>query len=175
MPGQTFQLRGQVIDQTTRQGIPNLHVEAWDHDAQGHDRLGRALTDARGNFIISFTDTQFGDDGMDPLPDVYFKIFVGKKVVYNSEAKPIRNWTPQQTPLVIEVKLSPVPQAKSYTLLGRVLQADGPPVRNVEVQAFHKNLRSEILLGKQPTSDTGSYTIRYDPPTGSTPSISSCA
>lgn len=166
MPGQTFQLRGQVVDHITREGIPNLHVEAWDRDPQKSDFLGRALTDARGNFIISFTDTQFGDDGMDPLPDVYFKIFVGKKVVYNSEAQPIRNWTPQQTPLVIEVPKPPASQAKSYTVIGRVLQVNGPPVTGVEVQALHKNLRSEISLGKERTDAKGFYTIRYEPPQG---------
>ena len=55
-----------------------------------------------------------------------------------------------------------------YVVTGRVLQADGPSVMGVEVQALHKNLRSEVLLGKQHTNKRGSYLIRYVLPKGVT-------
>lgn len=58
---------------------------------------------------------------------------------------------------------APVP---AYTVIGRVLRANGPPVTGAQVQAFHQNLRNEILLGRQLTDAKGFYTIRYDPPQG---------
>ena len=59
------------------------------------------------------------------------------------------------------------PQPPSYTVIGRVLRADGPPVTDAKVEAFHKNLRSEISLGRGVGTDAkGFYGIRYDPPPG---------
>lgn len=63
--------------------------------------------------------------------------------------------------------IPPIPDpAPAYTVIGRVLRVNGPPVTGAEVQAFHQNLRNEILLGRQRTDDKGFYTIRYDPPQG---------
>jgi len=58
------------------------------------------------------------------------------------------------------------PFGNSYFVAGRVLRIDGPPVMGVEIHALHKNLRSEILLGKQRVDDLGRYSIRYSPPDG---------
>ena len=71
MPEQTFQILGQVIDQTTLKGISGLRVEAWDLDTNNHDPLGQSLTDAEGHFIITFDDTMFSDNGIDALPDMF--------------------------------------------------------------------------------------------------------
>lgn len=54
-----------------------------------------------------------------------------------------------------------------YSVVGRVLQGDGPPVARVALRAWHKNLRSEIPLGEADLSDDlGRYSIRYLPPDG---------
>ena len=59
------------------------------------------------------------------------------------------------------------PQPPSYTVIGRVLRADGPPVTDAKVEAFHKNLRSEISLGRGVGTDAkGFYAISYNPPPG---------
>jgi hypothetical protein len=166
MPEQTFQILGQVIDQTTRKGVSDLRVEAWDHDKKNNDLLGQTHTDTEGRFIIAFDDAKFNDGGADVLPDLYLKVFDGENVVYNTEAQPIKNWTPHQTPLVIEVNPPTAPKGGPYVVTGRVLRADGQPVSGAEAQALHKNLRSEILLGRQRADDLGRYSIRYSPPDG---------
>src|SRR5882672_3695862 len=166
MPEQTFQILGQVIDQATRKGVSDLRVEAWDRDEKNNDLLGQSSTDPEGRFTIAFDDTTFSDGGADALPDVFLKIFVGKNVVYNTEAQPIKNWTPGPAPLVIEVNPPTPPEGGPYVVAGRVLRVDGPPVPGAEVQALHKNLRSEKLLGRQRVDDLGRYSIRYSPPDG---------
>jgi len=166
MPEQTIQILGQVIDQTTRKGISDLHVEVWDRDKKNNDMLGRSLTDAEGRFAIAFEDSKFNDGGVDTWPDVYLKVFAGKNVVYNTEAQPIMNWTPHHAPLVIEVS-PPMPlEGEPYVVTGRVLRGDGPPVSSAEAHALHKNLRSEILLGSGRVDALGRYSIRYSPPDG---------
>ncbi|HZF41540.1 MAG TPA: Tc toxin subunit A, partial [Blastocatellia bacterium] len=166
MPEQTFQILGQVIDQATRKGVSDLRVEAWDRDEKNNDLLGQSSTDPEGRFTIAFDDATFSDGGADALPDVFLKIFVGKNVVYNTEAQPIKNWTPGPAPLVIEVNPPTPPEGGPYVVAGRVLRVDGPPVPGAEVQALHKNLRSEKLLGRQRVDDLGRYSIRYSPPDG---------
>src|SRR5262245_24347432 len=104
MPEQTFQLRGQIINQTTREGLPNLRVEAWDRDNTDNDLLGQALTDPAGSFFIYFNDTKFNDGGTDPLPDPFVKGFAGKRAIYSSQAQPIKDWEANNRPLVIEIK-----------------------------------------------------------------------
>jgi peptidoglycan hydrolase-like protein with peptidoglycan-binding domain len=61
--------------------------------------------------------------------------------------------------------IDPTPAA-AYTVIGRVLRANGPAITGAQVQAFHQNLRTEILLGSQRTDEKGFYTIRYNPPQG---------
>jgi peptidoglycan hydrolase-like protein with peptidoglycan-binding domain len=58
------------------------------------------------------------------------------------------------------------PSSDFHVVTGRVLRDDGPPIVGVDVQALHKNLRSEILLGTQRVDAEGRYTIRYTPPDG---------
>ena len=59
------------------------------------------------------------------------------------------------------------PQPPSYIVMGRVLRANGPPVKGAKVEAFHKNLRSEISLGRGVGTDArGFYAIGYNPPPG---------
>ena len=39
-------------DQTTRKGLPDLRVEAWNRSPENSDLLGQALNNMQGNFII---------------------------------------------------------------------------------------------------------------------------
>lgn len=158
-----YQLTGSVINETTQQGIAALRIEVWGKLDKARKKLATTTTDDAGRFRIQF---DLEASNQNPDPQGVIKVFSGKKLLLTTPEQPIKDWTPQQEPLVIEVKMPPAPQAKSHTVLGRVLQADGPPLIGVEAQALHKSLRSEILLGQQRTSDSGSYSIRYDPPTG---------
>jgi hypothetical protein len=54
----------------------------------------------------------------------------------------------------------------SCTVLGRVLDPNGPPIANAVVQAFHRTLRDYVPLGEGQTDAKGFYTIRYTPPKG---------
>lgn len=160
-----FQLAGSVINGTTHQGIAALRIEAWGKPVKAKKKLATTMTDKAGRFKIQF-DLKLSDNN--PNPQGVLKIYSDKKLLHTTAEHPIKNWTPQRPPLVIEVTNPPAPQAKSHTVFGRVLEVDGPPVTGVEVQALHKNLRSEISLGKQRTDAKGFYTIRHDPPTGVT-------
>ncbi len=50
-----------------------------------------------------------------------------------------------------------------FRVHGRVTTAAGQPVAAAVVQAFDRDLRSEVLLGKSNTDEAGLYEVRYGP------------
>ncbi|MEW6731025.1 MAG: neuraminidase-like domain-containing protein [Acidobacteriota bacterium] len=164
MPKQTFQILGRVIDQITRNGLPNLRVEAWDRDNISNDLLGQALTDTDGRFTIVFDDAKFNDGNTDTLPDLYLKVFAGKFVVYNSQDKPIQDWNQQQEALVIELNPKSPPLEVEPYVEGEVVRPDGTPLSNYPVRAFDRAICNWRQLGETNyTNDLGYYRIVYDP------------
>ena len=162
MPEQTYQILGQVIDTATRKGLRDLRVEAWDLDTNNHDPLGQSLTDAEGHFIITFDDTTFSDNGVDALPDMFLKIFAGKREIYNSQTRPVKDWTPGPALLVIEVNpQSPSAEAEPY-VEGEVVQPDGRPLPGFPVRAFDRAICNWRPLGQARTNELGRYRITYD-------------
>ena len=55
------------------------------------------------------------------------------------------------------------PQDFPYLVRGQVLYRAGLPIRGLTVRAFHRELRTEIELGKQETDQNGNFEIYYDP------------
>jgi hypothetical protein len=163
MPEQTFQIRGQVVNQTTHEGLHNLRVEAWDRDNTNNDLLGQATTDTEGSFVIDFGEAKFDDNGTDRLPDLFLKVFAGKRVIYSSQAQPIQDWISNGQPLVIEINPQSTPIEVEPHVEGEVVQPDGTPLHNFPVRAFDRAICQWRLLGAASTDEQGRYRINYDP------------
>ena len=103
MPKQIFRINGQVIDETTRDGIAGLRVEAWDKDLLVTTLLGSTLTGDQGAFHLEFSDSSIGPLG-DRHPDLFFKVFHGEKRLKSTEQSVLRNLNYEETNLTIEVK-----------------------------------------------------------------------
>ncbi len=82
-----FIVEGQVIDIETRNGIPELGVEAIDKDRLSRDdSLGKAITDRSGSFKIFYNKQDFQDDFRDSKPDIYLVVKDKKgDIVYTSK------------------------------------------------------------------------------------------
>ncbi|MEZ4847680.1 MAG: hypothetical protein R3B93_03450 [Bacteroidia bacterium] len=75
------------IEMLTESGypVPNTTIEAWDYANTGDDDLlGAAITDGEGRCEIGFnrTDIQEKDE---LKPDVYFKVFEGENLIFDSK------------------------------------------------------------------------------------------
>ncbi|MCB9267666.1 MAG: hypothetical protein H6558_21795 [Lewinellaceae bacterium] len=84
-----FEINGRVIEAQTREGLSNLKVEAWDKDVRYNDLIGVATTNADGGFQISFDSTYFSESEQEVAPDIFFKAYLGRKLLKSTEETPI--------------------------------------------------------------------------------------
>lgn len=88
MAQETYRLAGRVFEQESQQGIPGLLVEVWDNDFFIDDLLSSATTDKTGRFTIEFDPLYSQEIGFGCGPDIYFKVFEGKKLLTSTEDSP---------------------------------------------------------------------------------------
>ena len=81
---------GTVVEEESDRPLEGLVVRAYDKDLVFDDKLGSVQTNAKGEFEIAYTETQFRDFN-ETQPDLYLKVFdaSGRRVVstgtYRSE------------------------------------------------------------------------------------------
>ncbi len=106
MPNESeYRITGQVVNKRTGRGVRGVRVEAWDRDTKYHDLLGVETTDAAGRFDLRFDSAYFGDHAPDRLPDVFFKVFRGRKLLHSTEETTVRNLRDPTSDVTIELDL----------------------------------------------------------------------
>jgi hypothetical protein len=110
-----------VVDSRNKKGIPGLRVEAWDKDEKCDDFLAVGTTDAGGQVKLDFSEGRWREYAPD-LPDVYFKVYRGRKEMKAPKDKVIRNVKRSRKVTVeIERPVSP-PSGKDRVSAGRVFK-----------------------------------------------------
>jgi hypothetical protein len=112
-----YSITGTVIDRKTRQGVTGLRVEAWDRDTRYHDMLGQQMSRSDGGFTFDFDSEYFGDFAPDRLPDVFFKVFLGKQLLLSTQQASLENLRTTATHVMLEVDMP----AARFGMVGRVL------------------------------------------------------
>ena len=164
MAKQIFNIKGRVIDHKTQRGIPGLRVEAWDKDLIFNDLVGSATTDEQGAFQITYDASYFKELFADRKPDLFFKVFYRDQLVHSTEDSILWNVRKGDTSIEIEVDdptAGQEPTPKTFTVRGRIVQADGSPVEGITVKAFDKDVGGERLLGETTTDQAGTYRLQY--------------
>ena len=81
---------GTVVEEESGRPLEGLVVRAFDKDILFDDKLGSVSTNAKGEFEISYTETQFRDFN-ETQPDLYLKVFdAGGKKLLLSTKKEVR-------------------------------------------------------------------------------------
>src|SRR5262249_58816742 len=77
---------GTVVEEESGRPLEGLVVRAYDKDILFDDKLGSVQTNAKGEFAISYTETQFRDFN-ETQPDLYVKVFDAseKKLLHNTK------------------------------------------------------------------------------------------
>jgi len=82
-PNNIFLLNIKLIDSKGK-SLSGHKIEAWDYDGKKKDDfLGSSSTNKKGECKIKFSEDKFSKHG-DSRPDIYLKVFKGKKEVYSS-------------------------------------------------------------------------------------------
>ncbi|MEJ2608184.1 MAG: peptidoglycan-binding domain-containing protein, partial [Anaerolineales bacterium] len=154
-----IRILGRVLDRATREGVAGLRVEAWDKDLLVDDLLGSTTTDNEGAFTLDFDEAYYKEICFDRKPDVYFKVFHGKKLIASTEDS-VR-WNVEKGDVKVEIRVSLEQHEEKRIVRGIVVDSDRYPLGDLQVQAVRRNLRQEILLGSAKTDDQGQYKIPY--------------
>lgn len=161
----TFTISGQVKDTQSRKSIPNLRIEAWDKDLFFNDLVGSATTDATGSFRIEFSQDHFRECFLDHKPDLFFKVYRGRRLIASTEKSVLWNIEQKPETIIIEVDLPPDDagddEAMAFIVKGAVRQKDKSPLAGAFVRAVDKDLRHEQELGQSVTDEQGRYEIKY--------------
>jgi hypothetical protein len=105
--GSRYTVRGTVQDKATQQGVLGLNVVAYDKDLLSKDDyLGIGVTDAAGNFEISFDASAFQFLIFDRKPTLYFVIDDGGTVLLSTKEYAIHHADPSTPDIHLSVDLS---------------------------------------------------------------------
>ncbi len=159
-------ISGQLLN-SNQLSISGLKVSIWDKDKKVSDHLGSTYSDAKGQFHINFDTSKFFDGKEDNLPDIFFLVYQGDKVIHSTEGKPIKNAKDLKSVVLViateENTPNNEPTTAIYSLQGSVVQKKNKtPIPNIKVEAWDKDKKVCDQLGLAITDEKGAFYIQYD-------------
>ena len=163
----SYAVRGEIIDKSSRTPVPGLIVRAVDSDHAGENPLQPAITDEEGRYTIIYYDREFRIGGRESgNADIIVRVFDPdnpEKLLGNSKLhrNVLRNIS---IDLIVDYAPSQQPRDGDYdkfVVKGWVRSAGGVPAVDLRVTAFDVRLRQESPLGEDHTRQDGRYEIVY--------------
>jgi hypothetical protein len=179
-----------VTEAKTKRGVPNLTAEAWDKDLIFDDLVGSATTDNEGKALFTFDRKYFAELFLDNKPDLYFKIFYKKKLIYSTEKSVTWNVSSRTKTITVElpedIQLPPIqtdPPSNGndggYRISGNVVDMNGNFLKERKVIAVDVDLKGAAsyhsavkladisgdgfeFLGEGVSDGNGFYSIAFD-------------
>jgi len=82
-----FVIQGKITGRESNEPIAGLIVEALDKDLFTDDRLGTAITNEEGVFVITYDEEDFQEVFFDQKPDIYLRVKNPRgESIYTSES-----------------------------------------------------------------------------------------
>jgi hypothetical protein len=155
-----FRIRGTVTSEPDGQEVSNLKVEAWDKDLVIDDLLGSAKTDKTGKFALEFDSSYYKELCFDRKPDIYFKVYSGKKLVCTTEDSVL--WNVAKPDIEIDLKVP----AKDSTTFQYKISVDGTVKTdarllptNISVRVIKQDVLAETELASTTPGIDGRYKV----------------
>ncbi len=167
-------IKGKVIDQN-KKPVPNLRIEAWSKELLINGAVGEAKSNSKGEFQISFTQNRFKKLFLDNEPDLYFKIFSGKKLIHSTEKSVIWNISKNIENLIIKINTEGVDNNEekfdsgnnlTCQISGQVFSSLGKPLDGYDVEAFTITIEKKRSVGKTITGANGQYVLNFKSESG---------
>jgi len=157
-------LKGKVIG-NNKLPISGVRVEAWDKDLLIHDLLGNTQTDDKGSFEIVFDQSFYREILIDRKPDIFFKIFRGRELLFVSPVL----WNVSQSTEECVLEL-PFPggtreeELSGYAILVQgTIRTDAKSIpTGIHVQVFNQEVLGEILLEAVSPGLSGKFSLNLN-------------
>ncbi|MGB3182236.1 MAG: hypothetical protein WBB45_12650 [Cyclobacteriaceae bacterium] len=187
--GRPYRIKGVVKSKDTGKGVGKLEVEAWVMQNNKPKQVAAATSDVEGDYQLEFDEISYADLGNKEHQHATFLIRVDKdnKMLERTEPK---NVAPGDYTVNIELgekteePVDPIEDPRDPidnpddpadpgseggraafeggVIRGKVMRANRQPVSGLFVQAFDKNIREDVTLGKVVTTNrSGDYEIIY--------------
>lgn len=158
-------ITGKVVSASSKKGIGGLRVEAWDKDLIFDDFIGQATTNENGEFTIQFDTGKFSELIFDNSPDLYFKIFKGKKFLSDTKDSVIWN-EDESAAVVIHIDLEDTSRVNyvPYKINGSVHFSNGLPAEDATVKLFEITLKGETELASTQADEEGQFNFSVSAP-----------
>ena len=163
-----YQITGSVIGEKSLKPIPGLKIEAWDKENVIDDMLGSVVSNEKGSFSISFTETNEKDNIEEGHLIIYFKIYIGKELLFDTYNKIFWNIEIDNEDIIIpvpyesEAKVVDDPRTPKRKVSGIVTTEKGVAVTNVSVLVVNFLITGSQLLGETQTDSKGNYSIQFN-------------
>ncbi len=150
-----FIVKGHIFDKEEGKALTDVIVRAFDWYKEVYTLLGETSADQKGLYQIEFLEKAFKNIESDRKnPDLIVRIYdqKNKQIAQSKQVDKAEHITE----LDVEVDTAP------FRVYGVVLDSTGKPVKNANVKAFDRDLRTLQLLGDSTIDTAGHYEIKYD-------------
>ena len=161
----TYTISGRLLN-NQKQPLSGFKITAWDKDKEISDYLGTAYTGLDGAFSIAYDENRFYDAIQDKLPDVFFLVYQGDRVIHTTESHPLKNVRSLDNVEIITdagEAVNPSEAEVTYSVGGKVIvKQTAMAVPGVKVEAWDKDKKICDQLGVAITDQNGGFYIQYD-------------
>ena len=157
---QKYIVKGQISD-TNNKPLTGAVVRAYDQDTNSNDFLGKAVTNSKGFYEITYTTEQFNQSGEEKgSADLFIQVVNQQDQVLATSSVKNDAQAVETINLVVKDE-KPQPPEEVFIVRGTIRQENDTPAVGLIVRAFDRDLRAEQLLGEQTINTKGYYEIAY--------------
>src|SRR5207247_10944499 len=147
-----------IILGETGQPWPGLNIDAYDNDAFGfRDKLGSAITDAVGRFVISYSPSAYGP--FEKQPDIQVEGWNSNRTVFMYKTREFPDVTDDE----LDVGTIRIGSSANTALSGRVIDESGNGIAGLVIVGYDTDDSPDKIIGRASTDWLGRYGLAYSP------------
>jgi len=146
-----------VTEKSSNTPLEKLLVQVLNKDNDGNDKLlEENISDAKGQCTFEFDEMSYRKEGdpQDVLPNLYFRMFDGRKQVFDTEDDVKRNLPKGDHQFSFKILLISIGM---WRIKGSITDVNGNPVANIKVEAWDEGNRTYEPLAVATSCGNGSY------------------